>query len=55
MKKNKSEAAGGHGPALELYKNYREEFLPPLVCVIILLCTPRIIWSVINNLILLSK
>jgi hypothetical protein len=42
-KKNKSEAAGGHGPPLGLlFKNYREEFLPPLVYVIMLLCTPRI-------------
>jgi hypothetical protein len=41
MKKNKSEDAGGRGPPYRifLFKSYREEFLPPLICVIIILST----------------
>jgi hypothetical protein len=57
MKKNKSEDAGGRGPPYRTFclKTYREEFVPPLVCVIILLSTRLYFWSVINNLILLLK
>jgi hypothetical protein len=42
MKKNKCEAREDMVPHLDFYKNYREEFLPPLVYVIMLPCTPRI-------------
>ena len=54
MKKNKNEDTGGLGPPhrIFLFDSYWEEFLTPLICV---LSTRLKLWSVISNLILLSK